>query len=129
MKTFSFPNHRQKAKYPESSTRLVLGGGYVFASEPVAPDHRTFTLIFPKGYKYFLNGDGTLDITTNADKNNFGAIEIFYQEHKLHLPFTYPHPIWGPLKVRFNKPLETPDGVPNGDGAVENFELEIIETD
>ena len=127
MATFDFPNHRVRVDYPESSPRLSMGNGYIFAAAPSGPDVRTYTLTFEDGYKYFFDGEDNLDVVTNAAINNFGTLEAFYQTHKLYEPFTYNHPIYGALMVRFNKPLRTPEGIKNGNGALKGFELEFID--
>ena len=119
METFDFPYFTQATKYPESSTRVAFNNGYTFTAEPTAPDTRTFSLTFP-AMIYYLND------TTNPTLNLF-RLEKFYQRHRLHKKFLFPHPVYGTLEVRFNKPLEIPDGTPGGAGVVEKIQIELIE--
>lgn len=52
METFSFPYHTQETEYPESGTRVQLGGGYIFTAPPSGPDLRRFRLKFPTMFYY-----------------------------------------------------------------------------
>ena len=83
---------------------------------------------------YRFNGSSWALSTNKARVNihinpelNAGALEDFYLNNKLYKKFTYPHPIYGSLEVRFNKPLVLPKGVHGGNGTLEAFELEFIE--
>lgn len=85
-----------------------------------------------KFYRY--NGSTWVESTNRARINihlnpelNAGALEDFYLRNKLYKKFMYPHPIYGSLEVRFNKPLILPKGVHNGGGVIESFELEFVE--
>lgn len=55
------------------------------------------------------------------------GLERFYQEHGLHRPFSYKHPVYGQLKVVFNKPLSLPARRLQGQGTLESFEVELRE--
>lgn len=125
MAVFDFPNHRFSTKNPESGFRAKLGNSYQFSAAPSAPDQRVFVLKFPL-LKYFLNNDGTINAGAEAEIN-LARLEQFYQVHKMHLTFTYPHPVYGDVPCRFNKPLEIPEGLPQGQGAVLNIEVELLE--
>lgn len=127
METFNFPYHRVSTDYPESSTRIQFGKGWEFASAPDAPDQRIFKLSF-RGFKYYVNpSTGEIDTTTNANVNNLAALEAFYQAHRQHGKFIYPHPVYGNVVVRFRTPLRIPEGRPGGNGVVEDFTIELIE--
>lgn len=125
LETFAWPYHRCRTEYPESGFRLRLGGGYTFAAAPDAPDQRVFVLSFPVMY-YYLTAAGELD-RGRTPELNFLLLEEFYQRHRLFKRFLYPHPVWGPRTVRFHQPLKTPDGVVGGGGALEAFEVSLIE--
>lgn len=125
MDTFDFPYHKVSTTYPESSIRVQFGRSYTFATKPDAPDQRIFTLEFAL-LKYFLNDMEEVDATINPTIN-LAALEAFYQAHRLWDTFTYPHPVYGNLDVKFNKPLEIPAGVEGGDGAVQKISVELIE--
>lgn len=124
MARFNFPYHRVSTKYPNSGTQIQLGRSYVYTAPPEAPDQRRFVLKF-RALKYFLV-NGVVDQVTNAEIN-LGALELFYNLHKMHATFTYPHPVYGDLACRFARPLEIPDGTEGGSGVVENIEVELIE--
>lgn len=130
MERFYFPYHTFSAKYPESSVRVQFGNNWTFTAKPDAPDVRQITLKF-QAMKYYPptidgNGVATQDITTNPEIN-LAALEKFYQDHRLHKKFIYPHPVYGDMVVKFQRPLEIPEGVQGGDGVVEGIEVELME--
>jgi hypothetical protein len=122
--TFNFPYHEVQDEYPESSARLKFGGGYEFASKPTAPDQVVFVLTFP-GMWYYENPPGTVNTATNATRN-MGALQAFYEAHRLYEKFDYPHPRRGTVSVRFEKPLKTPRVIPKANGLCEPFEVRLI---
>lgn len=125
MSQFDFPYHKVSTDYPESSFRANLGGSYQFSAPPVAPDQRVFKLRFAL-LKYFSGSDGKIDNLVQPELN-MGRLEAFYNAHKLHATFTYPHPVYGNVSCRFNKPLRIPEGLTSGDGAIQGIEIEFIE--
>ena len=122
---FIWTRHRYSTDYPESGRRLELGGSYQFSSEPDGPDQRVFTLYF-ETMKYFADSNGAVDREAEPEIN-FALLEDFYIVHKLWKTFTYTHPIYGVLNVKFAKPLKTPKGIMGGGGALESFSVELIE--
>lgn len=58
---------------------------------------------------------------------NLKALEDFYNEHKMHKSFLYPHPVYGNVECKFFSPLKIPEGLPGGNGAVKDFTIELIE--
>lgn len=122
---FTFPNHIVEDKNNDPGTRLQLGGSYQFATPPTAPVPRTFVLSFETMWRG-LNDDGTRDVTTVSDRNA-GALWDFYQTFGMHKTFQYPHPWFGTIDVRFNKPLELPKGLKGGNGWTEGFTVEFME--
>lgn len=125
MDTFDFPYHTCATEYPESSTRVKFGRSYDFATKPDSPDQRVFTLKFAL-LKYFVDGSDVIDLTPNP-KWNLAVLEAFYAAHRTWDTFIYPHPVYGNLNVKFNKPLKIPEGEIGGDGAVKDINLELIE--
>lgn len=126
MEIFDFPYHTYETENPDSSVRVQLGGSYVFTSPPSDPDQRIITLKFPM-MKYYLDPTtDEVDPTIEPSLNMFRLIQ-FYQNHKLFKSFQYLHPIHGMLEVRFNKPLPEPQGIKGGDGAVESFDVVLVE--
>lgn len=124
MAIFDFPYHTFGTENPESSFRVAFGNSYTFSAPPSAPDQRIFTLKFP-AMKYFIT-NGQLD-KTREPALNLARLEEFYAAHKMHLTFTYPHPVYGDLPCSFNKPLKIPHGTRAGNGVVENIEIELVE--
>lgn len=125
METFNFPYHTVQTTNPESGLRGQFGGSYVFTAPPTDPDQRIFDLHFPV-MRFFLDNLGELDSLTEATYNMYTLI-LFYQRHKLHESFYYNHPVHGQLIVRFNSPLVEPKGLPGGGGAVEGFDIQLME--
>lgn len=112
-------------KYPESGTRIQLGGSYMFTAPPAAPDQRIFTLTLT-GMQYFVNTNGTINTTLNISRN-MAVLEQFYNDHKTYLTFDFNHPVLGVVKCKFNRPLEIPKGIPGGNGVLEAFDVELVE--
>jgi hypothetical protein len=125
MQTFDFPYHTFRTEYPESGNRVQLGGNYVFTAPPNGPDLRRFTLKF-KTMFYYLYPNGTIDTTKNP-QYNMAVLEAFYNAHKLHRSFLYPHPVYGNVEVKFMSPLKIPEGIEGGNGALGDFEIDLIE--
>lgn len=125
MATFIWLINQQETKYPESGFRMQLGNSYAATAAPVAPDQRVITLSFGT-MCYYTNLNGTIDYLKNPPLN-FGALEKFYLDHKLHKSFDYVHPVYGTMICKFNKPLEVPKGIPEGNGWLQAFTLELIE--
>lgn len=124
MAVFNFPYHTQETEYPDSGFRATLGNSYQFAAPPSAPDQRKFTLKFPL-LKWFVTA-GAIDPAPSA-LINMAALDAFYNRHRCWAVFTYPHPVYGNLPCRFNKPLKIPKGIEGGDGAVKDIEIELLE--
>lgn len=124
MAIFTFQNHTCETNYPDSGFRAKLGNSYTFTAPPPAPDQREFTLKFAL-LKWFTNSSG-LDRTTMPEIN-LALLDDFYNRHKTWATFVYKHPVYGDLPCRFNKPLKIPAGVPGGDGAVKDIQIDLIE--
>lgn len=130
METFDFPYHKQRTKYPESGTRVQLGGNYIFTAPPNGPDLRTFTLSFPTMVYYPLSTHSAvapgMDLTIKP-QINAAVLEKFYNDHKLHKSFIYPHPVYGNVECKFLAPLYFNEGMDGGSGAMKDFTIELIE--
>lgn len=125
MAIFPAKYFRSSTRYPESGTRIQLGRSYQFDTPPEAPDQRTF-LLKMQGMKYFVDGNGNVTAAT-APERNMLALEDFYNTHKRATSFTFEHPVYGSLTCKFNRPLQIPEGIVGGDGALPDFEVELIE--
>lgn len=126
MATFNFPFHKVETRNPESGFSVDMGGNYVFSSKPDAPDNRMFALDF-ETMRFFENSSGVLVSDVGIQYNMLTLIE-FYQTHKLWKSFTYPHPIYGDITVRFARPLVEPKiREETNNGLVEPFQIELRE--
>ena len=125
MADFNFPYHTVRTEYPESGFRVQLGNSYQYSAPPPAPDQRVFKLKF-KILKWFTTPTGQIDRAAQPEIN-IALLEDFYLQHKMFATFTYNHPVHGSVSVRFNKPLQIPEGIEGGDGAVPGVEVEFIE--
>ena len=125
MQRFNFPYHTFRTEYPESGNRVQLGGNYIFSAPPNGPDLRRITLKF-ETMKYYLDVNGAI---TNAPhpEINMAVLEAFYNAHKMHKSFIYPHPVYGDMEVKFMTPLKIPEGIKGGNGALQDFEIELVE--
>lgn len=124
MQTFDFPFHLVSTQYAVTGSKVELGNAYSYTSKPTAPGKRVFTLNF-KVMKYFVVG-GTIS-STKLPQINMAVLEKFYQDHEMWQTFIYPHPVYGNLNCKFNKPLQVPQGIEQGDGALQSFSLELEE--
>ena len=114
-----------QTRYPESGIRVQLGNSYQYDVAPEAPDQRIFTLTLP-GMQYFLTAGGAIDTVTSPERN-MAVLENFYNQHKRAVEFTFNHPVYGALQCKFNRPLEVPDGIPDGGGVLNDVTVELIE--
>jgi len=122
--TFNFPYHRVETVHPVQGTNLKLGSSWSYNSKPNFPPQRIFHLAFKVMVYYGVAG--TLDLVTNPEIN-LGALESFYNLHLLHTEFTYPHPIYGDVLVKFLKPIQIPMGIPDGGGGVAGVAISLVE--
>lgn len=126
MATFAPIYFTWTTRYPDSGLRVVFGNSYNYTAGPTAPDQRVFLLKL-QAMQYFLQPDGVTLNTVTEPVRNLAALEAFYQEHKLHKAFDFNHPVYGLLSVKFNRPLEIPEGIPGGNGVYELIEVELLE--
>lgn len=119
MAVFPAEYFRFSTQYPQSGTRIQLGRSYQFDTPPEAPDQRIFKLKL-QGMKYF-------DSPNTSPGRNMFVLEQFYNDHKLATSFTFNHPVYGPVICKFNRPLAIPEGIVDGDGALPEFEVELVE--
>lgn len=125
MAVFPATYFTQGTRYPETGQRIRFGNSYSFTTPAVAPDQRVFMLKL-QGMQYFLQANGTLDLTTEPGRN-LGVLEAFYNTHKLHMEFDFPHPVYGTVVCKFLRPFEIPEGIKNGNGMIDVIEVELEE--
>lgn len=125
MDTFDFDYHSVSTKYPETGTRMKLGGSYTYSSTPTEPPARTITLHFAENaMRIHMTSRGVPDLEKDR-AINFNRLDAFYRKHELHMAFVYPHEIYGDLVVKFSKPLEMPQLTKGG--WVPSFSVELEE--
>lgn len=121
-----FMVHSRKLYHKPTTQSIILGNGYSAVFKGSAPEMKEWSLKF-KGYKWYLNSDGTLDLQTNKKVNNFGWLLDFFMRHELYTPFIYPDPIYGDKLVRFSSILDENEVYSGSDGVLEPFELRLVE--
>lgn len=126
MDTFNFPLHSPTHTYPKGDA-VKFGKGYTFNAKPQLPFQRIFRLRFG-AMQWFLNTDGTVDRTTNPTYNMQCLID-FFEAHDTSQAFTYPHPVYGNLTVKFSadQTFEVPASLIGGTGVTEPFEIFLEE--
>ena len=112
-------------EYPDSGVRIQFGNSYTFAAPPDAPDQRIFKIML-QGMQYFLDVDGEIDRTVKPERN-MAKFEDFYLLNKLWDSWTFPHPVYGDVQVKFHKPLMIPKGIKKGGGVLPDFEIQLVE--
>lgn len=113
------------SKYPDNGFRIQMGNSYSFAAAPTSPPQRIF-VVRVQGKRAYAQYDGTVD-TNAALPENVMTLNAFYLAHQLWKTFIYPHPLFGNLNVKFNKPLELPEVMVGGSGLLPDITLEFVE--
>lgn len=109
---FDFPYHKPNDEYP-GGTMIKFGRGYSFAAIPSGKQETICHLNFKSMFIY-QNLDGSFNYDVDPQLNVF-ALETFYINHLMHLPFQYKHHRRGFVVCRFNKPLIMPKPVDSPD--------------
>lgn len=125
----NFMVHRVSYDYQNQGFSVQFGGGYSFDTDGNYPLLRRLNLTF-KGYKFYLktvNGVEVRDNETNANINNMGALDQFYQTHKTNVTFEYNSPLYGKMLVRFAEPLKIPEIIEGSHGVCEQFNVVLKE--
>lgn len=126
METFNFPYHVPTHSYPKGDS-FKFGRGYEFSAQPQLPVQKRFTLRF-NVMKWEFDNSGVADASINPTTNILALIQ-FYEAHYSYKTFIYPHPVLGNINVKFaaDAPWEVPKGIVGGTGAVESFEMVLVE--
>ena len=128
MDTYDFPYCTIDGENPTSGFTGQLGGSYVFTTPPTDPMQRIFTLHYPT-MKYFVENGVIMSEVADPQKQriNMKALLEFYYAHELWDNFHFTHPIHGEMVVRFKTPVPEPEGIPNGNGCVKAFTVQLLE--
>lgn len=125
MATFPAKYFTYSTEYPESGQRITLGESYQFDVMPEAPDQRIFKLKL-KAMCYFVDQNDVISLVFEPARN-MAVLEAFYNTHKRAKAFDFPHPVYGTVRCKFNRPLQIPEGVAGGNGHLEDLDVELIE--
>jgi hypothetical protein len=110
---------------PEEQTVTSMNG-WDFSAKPKVPYRREFAVKL-YGLIWYLNATGAyLDEATDT-KHNVGKLLKFYRDHRMWDSFLINHEYLGQIRVRFNKPLRIPAGIPNAGGKLDELEVSLIE--
>jgi hypothetical protein len=119
------PNTHVAEEIPPEEATATSMNGWDFTAKPAVPYRRKFKLTM-SGMRWFLNenGDG-LDLLSDP-KHNAGRLLQFYQDHRKWDSFEYHHEYLGQLTCRFDAPVSVPKALPNSNGLVPDFEIQLV---
>lgn len=123
LEQYDFIYHKVSHRYRDRSTRLSLGNQWDYVSKPTTPVSRIFTLKYSV-MKFFENPQllSPLERRYSADH-----LDEFYQRHETWKEFLFQHHKFGNVVVRFDQPLELPEGLTGADGAIQPFTVTLRE--
>lgn len=124
---FIFMNHLYSHRYISGETLIPLGGGFSYGIRTGTGEQRVLTLQFAT-MRFLRTDAGEVEVLEDP-VNNAGRLLAFYLQNRMHRSFLYPHPVYGPIRVRFNQPLKFPEGAPNNLGYLPSFSVELIESE
>ena len=126
METFNFaPNGTVPVTLPPDPMSGVSMNGWTFTSRPAVPYQKKFKVVL-YGITWFTSSTtGLFDLTTKPTVNA-RLLELFYERNGVWNPFLWTHPHLGQLTVRFNAPLNVPEGMVDGGGLVDKVEMTFI---
>ena len=98
--------------------------GWEFTAKPNIPYRPKFKVTL-YGMRWYLNTDGTYDVTTNPTMNA-ARFRAFYLANRTWDAFNYAHESLGNLVCRFSSPPLFPPGEQNGFGVIKTMEAVIV---
>lgn len=127
--TFNFaPNSQVPTILPPDPQSGVSMNGWTFTSRPNVPYQKKFKVVL-YGMRWYTNRLTDMFDTATHPTHNARKLELFYEKHGVWLPFVWKHPHLGLLNVRFNSPLQIPEGMPNSGGLIDKVEMTFIHHD
>lgn len=126
--TFDFcPNSLVPETLPPDVQPLVSMNGWTFASKPSVPYAKRFKVTL-HGLRWYLQTNGLFDVATDPTRNA-RRLEQFYETNGTWDKFTWVHPHFGSMNVRFASPVSVPMGIANSNGLVSAFEINLLHHD
>ena len=118
MDTFNFPYYTVRRIYPAGDQqKFEKPRLHVRCQVAAVPIQRTFILKFNAMANWLATSSGY----------GMQDLVLFYEAYEMWDRFTYPHPLYGNLIVRFSKALEVPETLDNGFGHTMPLEIQLIE--
>lgn len=113
-----------KTKPPRVEGKGMSMNGWFFSARPSVPYQKQFTVTL-HGMTWYLQQNDLFDTTTNP-YFNARRLELFYERNGTWDNFDFPHPHLGVIRCRFLEPVEVPEGIPNSNGLIEAFEVQLV---
>lgn len=111
-------------KAPPSQAKGVSFNGWYFSARPTVPYQKSFTVKL-QGMYWYLQPNGIFNISVDP-QFNARRLELFYEQNGTWDNFDFPHPHLGMIRCRFKEPVEIPAAIPNSDGLIEAFEIQLV---
>lgn len=121
------PNSLVPETLPPEVQPVVSLNGWTFASRPSVPYAKKFKVTL-HGMRWYLQANGLFDSTTDTTRNA-RRLEQFYETNGIWDKFTWTHPHFGLLNVRFSQPVTVPMGIANSNGLISAFEITLLHVD
>lgn len=119
------PNTHVAEEIPPDEPTATTMNGWDFVAKPSVPYRRKFKVTL-SGMRWYLNrAQNSLDVTKDS-LNNAGRLLAFYQQNRKWDTFIYHHEYLGAITCRFNAPVTIPKAMPNSNGLVPDFEIELV---
>lgn len=119
------PNSHVAEELPPEEPKVTSMNGWDFTSRPVVPYQARFKLTM-SGMRWIFNSSRTaLDVATSPQLNA-GRLLEFYKANRTWDSFPYNHEYLGIIECRFSSPLTIPKSLPDSNGLIPDFELNLI---
>lgn len=98
--------------------------GWYFSSRPSVPYQKSFVVKL-QGMYWYLQPNGLYNHSVNPEFNA-RRLELFYEQNGTWDSFDFPHPHLGMIRCRFKEPVKVPEAIPNSDGFIDAFEVQLV---
>src|ERR1041384_4869921 len=107
---------------PDDPSAMDMNG-WLFTPRPSTPYRPTFKVTL-YGLRWYLSGN-SLDLNTNP-QYNAGRLRDFYIRNRMWGTFILDHEYLGPIQCKFAKAVSIPEALPNSNGLIDKFEINLI---